>query len=387
MRRYIYIIYKVRERLWPMAWGMMLCVGCMMLAACSSDSDTPDDTPDNQLRLASVTRAANTDDGYAIQDGSKLWLALTSGTTVDSKGIYTYTKSGSVDVWTGGVMVREAKQYYLYGVMSPTGDITDGANPTCTITSGDFSERATLTIKGQPTMVAEGLVPCVVVGVNRAPASSTTWGVKEGCFDYMGVLKHGEDKVQLLVDRLYAALSFSFTIDPDYANLRTIKLKKMTMTAAAGTKATVDITVQLEAKTNETSPIVSVSATPVASTENLDPVIVFDNFDAVENFTGVDITDLTSVKQTAATTLGGKIKSACFAPGVANGLSLTCVYDVYDKEDNNLGERTAVNSLSNVVTTGTLPYGHRKPIVLKVNPTYLYILSDADLDNPTITIQ
>lgn len=379
MRRYIYSNYNVRARLWPMAWGMMFCVGCMTLAACSSDSDVPDETPDNQLRLASVTRATDIDDGYVIQKGSKLWLALTSGSgsVPDSKGIYTLENTA----WKGGVTVKEAKQYYIYGVMSPTGVITDGENPTCTITSGDFSEGATLTIKGQPTMVAEGNVPCVVVGVNGVTDASATWNVKEGSFGYMGILKRGQDNAQLLLDRLYAALFFSFTIDEDYGNLRTIKLKTMTMTAAAGTKATVDLTVRLEARSNGTSPIASVSATAVESAGALGSITMFDNS------AGMDITDLTAEKQAVATNEGGKIKSACFAPGVADGLILTCVYDVYDKENNNLGERTAVNSLSNVVTTGSLLHGQRRPIVLKVTPTYLYILSDEDLDNPTIKIQ
>jgi hypothetical protein len=368
-----------------MAWGMMFCVGCMTLASCSSDSDVPDETPDNQLRVASVTRATDIDDGYVIQGGSKLWLALTSGSgsVPDSKGIYTLENTA----WKGGVTVKEAKQYYIYGVMSPTGVITDGENPTCTITSGDFSEGATLTIKGQPTMVAEGNVPCVVVGARGVIDPTTTWDVTEGSFGYMGILKRGQDNAQLLLDRLYAALFFSFTIDEDYGNLRTIKLKTMTMTAAAGTKATVDLTVKLEARTNGTSPIASVSATAVESAGALGSITMFDNFDEDTNYEGVDITDLTAEKQAVATNEGGKIKSACFAPGVADGLILTCVYNVYDKAGNDLGERTAVNSLSNVVTTGTLLHGQRRPIVLKVTPTYLYILSDEDLDNPTIKIQ
>ena len=352
-----------------------------MLAACSSDSDAPDDTPDNQLRLASVTRATDTDAGYDFQNGSKLWLVLTStqpsGTIVDSRGIYELDNT----TWKGGVTVKEAKQYYIYGVMSPTGIITDEANPTCTITSGDFSEGATLTIKGQPTMVAEGLVPCVVVGVKGVTDPSTDWDVKEGSFGYMGILKRGQDNAQLLLDRLYAALFFSFTIDPDYGNLRTIKLKTMTMTAAAGTKATVDLTVRLEARTNGTSPIASVSASAVESAGALGSITLFDNS------AGVDIINLTADAQAEATPPGGKIKSACFAPSMADGLSLTCVYDVYDKAGNNLGERTAVNSLSNVVTAGSLLHGQRRPIKLNVSPTYLYILSDEDLDNPTITIQ
>ena len=379
MRHYIHIIYNVRARLWLMAWGMMFCVGCMTFASCSSDSDSPDDMSDNQLRLASVTRATDIDGDYTFQNGSKLWLALTSGSgsVPDSKGIYTLDNTA----WKGGVTVKEAKQYYIYGVMSPTGVITDGENPTCTITSGDFSEGATLTIKGQPTMVAEGNVPCVVVGVNGVTDASATWNVKEGSFGYMGILKRGQDNAQLLLDRLYAALFFSFTIDEDYGNLRTIKLKTMTMTAAAGTKATVDLTVRLEARSNGTSPIASVSATAVESAGALGSITMFDNS------AGMDITALTAEKQAGATNEGGKIKSACFAPGVADGLILTCVYNVYDKAGNDLGERTAVNSLSNVVTTGSLLHGQRRPIVLKVTPTYLYILSDEDLDNPTIKIQ
>ena len=106
MRHYIHIIYNVRARLWPMAWGMMFCVGCMTFASCSSDSDSPDDMSDNQLRLASVTRATDIDGDYTFQNGSKLWLALTStqssGTTVDSKGIYTLENTA----WKGGVTVK-----------------------------------------------------------------------------------------------------------------------------------------------------------------------------------------------------------------------------------------------------------------------------------------
>ena len=389
MRRYIHNKYNVRAGLWPTAWGMVCCALCMMLAACSSDSDVPDETPDNQLRLTSVTRATDIDGDYTFQNGSKLWLALTSGTSIESKGIYTLVHP----TWKGGVTVKEAKQYYIYGVMSPQGIITDDTeSPTCTITSGDFARRAELTIKDQPTMVAEGLVPCVVVGVrgvtDRDEASDPDkWDVNEGSFGYMGILKKGQDNAQLLLDRLYAALSFSFDIDPDYANLRTIKLKTMTMTAAAGTKATVDLKVELEAKSNGTSPIISVSATPVEGAGALGSITMFDNFDEDANYEGVDITDLTAEKQAVATNEGGKIKSACFAPGVADGLKLTCVYDVYDKAGNYLDTRTAENSLSNVVTTGSLPHGQRRPIVLKVAPTYLYILSDADLNNPTITIQ
>jgi hypothetical protein len=65
-------------------------------------------------------------------------------------------------------------------------------------------------------------------------------------------------------------------------------------------------------------------------------------------------------------------------------LTLTTKYDVYDTKDQNLGERTSVNKI--VFNVTEIRPGQEKNLVLTVNPTYLYILSDNDTDNPTITL-
>lgn len=361
--------------LWPMAFCMMCCALCGVLVSCSSDDEIPADDQNGRLHLISCTRAIDGD--YTFLPGTKLWLALTSGTTKDSEGSYTYNSSGTGEwTWTNGITVREAKQYYLYGVMLPPRSAED--NPTIGITSTDYSKGATLTISGVSPMLNESDVPSVVVGARGVIDPATTWDVTEGQFGYMGILKKGEDNAQLLLDRLYAALTFSFTIDPGYANLRTIKLTSLKL-KASDTYDEATLTVVLEATTNGTSPIKSVSATPTSNTAVQD-VTLFDYS------TGWDISG-TGDPLPVDVSMG----TACFASSIASNLSVECEYDVYDKPttgdpQHKLAHRTAVNSLSNVISAGSLLQGQKRTIQLNVVPTYLYILSDADLDNPVITV-
>ena len=354
--------------LWPMAFSMMLCALCGVLVACSSDDDIPEDDQNGRLHLMSCTRATPAD--YDFLNDTKLWLALTSGTTQDSEGSYTYNDTKGEWTWTSGITVREAKQYYLYGVMLPPGSAED--NPTIGITSTDYSKGATLTISGVSPMLKESEVPSVVVGARGVTDPNTAWDVTEGNFGYMGILKKGEDNAQLLLDRLYAGLTFSFTINKAYSSLRTIKLTKLVLKASDTTYDKVNLEVVLEARTNGTSPIKSVSATPTSSTKVEDVTLFTDN-------DGQDIKD-------ALTGMG----TACFASSIASSLSVECEYDVYDKPTtgtpNKLAHRKAVNSLKEVITPGSLLQGKKRTIKLNVAPTYLYILSDADLDNPVITV-
>lgn len=365
-----YNIYKNCAMLWPMAFCMMCCALCGVLVSCSSDDEAPDDNQGSKLHLISCTRAI--DDDYNFIDGTKLWLALTSGTTKDSEGSYTYNNSTELQwTWTNGITVREAKQYYLYGVMLPPRSAED--NPTIGITSTDYSKGATLTISGVSPMLNESDVPSVVVGARGVLDPSTEWAVTEGQFGYMGILKKNQDNAQLLLDRLYAGLTFSFTIDEKYSALRTIKLTSLKLKASATTYDKVNLTVVLEARTNGTSPIKSVSAT-ATSTSPVEDVTLFTDTD------GQDIKD-------PLTGMG----TACFASSIASNLSVECEYDVYDKPttgdpQHKLAHRTAVNSLSNVISAGSLLQGQKRTIQLNVVPTYLYILSDADLDNPVITV-
>ena len=65
-------------------------------------------------------------------------------------------------------------------------------------------------------------------------------------------------------------------------------------------------------------------------------------------------------------------------------LTLTTIYDVYDIKGQNLGERVSENKIK--FDVAEVKPGQEKKLVLTVKPTYLYVLSDNDADNPTITL-
>lgn len=368
-----YIYDKLSKMLWIMAFGMVM-------AACSSDGTTPDipddqpETPQEGIDLSVSTRTVSIDDDYVIPEGAKLWLALTSGIDVSSTGTYKYNISSKWDPFLAA-KVWETQSYYLYGALLPSD------NAACSVTTNTvFSQDAVLTINGVEPVAKSGNDPLVIVGVQGVTDPETTWGVTEGHFEYVGQKIEGQDNVHLLLDHLYTALSFSFSIDADYAKLRTIKLKKIELTSNLTKK--LNLTINLTTGNSGVTPITSVTAT--AGTDDAStttsPVVLFDvSVDNDEsNNDGVDISSLGS-----GTTATQAISASCFFPSVISNLSLICTYDVYDKASQLLGTRKAVNSLSSV-TSGTR--GEIKNINLNVVPTYLYILSDNDLDNPTLKI-
>lgn len=362
-------IYKyVREMLWTMAFGVFL-------TACSSDDTTPDapdinpDVPrEGTSLMPASTRAV--DNSYLMHENSTLWLTLTSGTTIDSEGTYTYTQNTSTEspTWswtsTSSAKVWEVKQYYLYGAANY------GAS--CTVTSSDFSSGATLTISDVEPVATSGSDPLVIVGVQGVINTSTDWAVTEGNFGYMGVKENGKDNAHLLLDHLYSALSFSFSIDADYAKLRTIKLTKVSLKSNLTKK--LNLTVSLA---SGASPMTSVTAEQSSTSATATSAELFNSTD------GVDISTLAQGSDAAAT-----ISTGCFAADFASNLSIECEYDVYDKASTPqlLATRKAVNSLSAIMEASYMTRGQIKNINLKVVPTYLYILSDNDLDNPTIKI-
>ena len=365
--------------LWTMALVMTLC-SLFMVTGCTSDDVDDEEQPSGTLRLLSCsTRAGDVDEDYAFSsDGAKLWLALTkSGDNSNSNTKYgTYTYKGSTWDPTSYIKVPAPGSYYLYGVYTPNA-------ASCAITpSTDYATGAVLTISDLPSLVKDGEDPCVVVGVQGGTDPNTTWNVTEGSFGYTGVKLNNQDNVHLLLDHLYASLSFSFTIDAEYAELRTIKLKKLEIETSATTYDKVKLTVTVTGNSTSSSPITSVTTEKEGSASATSVVL----FDKTENSDEHYILTTSMPSE--------PLSSACFAvfsssEDKINSLKLKSTYDVYDRKGNKIVEnRESVNALDvNALFGSTTPdRSIRQPVKLKVNPTYLYILSDPDLDNPTITI-
>ena len=374
----IYNIYnKVRATLWTMALVMTLC-SLFMVTGCTSNDVDDEEQPSGTLRLLSCsTRAGGVDEDYAFSsDGAKLWLALTKSGDNSNTRYGTYSYNGSTWAPTNYIQVPGPGPYYLYGVYTPNA-------ATCAITpSTDYATGAVLTISDLPALVKDGEDPCVVVGVQGVTDPNTTWNVTEGSFGYTGVKLNNKDNVHLLLDHLYASLSFSFTIDDEYAKLRTIKLKKLEIATPTTTYDKVKLTVTVTGNSTGSSPITSVTTEKEGSASATSVVL----FDKTEN------SDEHYILTTS--TPSEPLSSACFAvfsssEDKINSLKLKSTYDVYDRKGNKIVEnRESVNALDvNALFGSTTPdRGIRQPVKLKVNPTYLYILSDPDLDNPTITI-
>ena len=161
-------------------------------------------------------------------------------------------------------------------------------------------------------------------------------------------------------------MTFLFTIDANYAQLRTIKLKSLTLRTTQAKQ--LDLDVSIDATKTEGSPIGAIVPTVTTTAATATSLNLF------TNDSGKDIT----------TIVANDIKTACFLPDYSSGMSIECVYDVYDKANKNLGERTSVNTLS--APLFSVQRGDKLTLTLNVAPTYIYQLSDADLDNPTIKI-
>ena len=376
MRDYILYINKVRE-------GLLFLLIAVIMVACSDDSDTVGGessilqlVPYSQEMAEvspSMTRAVSLPDGYSQYYGP------------NSIGVYAATASEAPDnvrtfscvngAWNSQVSVTNGITYYIYGYM-PVND-----NITCTISklSEDdyYSKGAKLNFTNLPPVMDGDF--SVVTGVKQVSSANPTETVnlEAGLFSYEGK-PTGSNFVCLMLDHLYSCVSFKFNVDKDYSKLRTIKLKKVEL--KTNTQITYPLTITLRQKPETVPP------------EYEPYTIQWGNQTSKSN----DYVPLfTSEEGELLPMINNKTVDGYFAPfqnDIADALVLKCTYDVYDK--NVTAEHTEGNLVrANCVAENKLPenrvkagVNQRTLLTITVNPTYLYVLSEPDLDNPTITI-
>ena len=338
---------------------ILLIAVAVLLNACSSgDSGAQSDPTDNKpvkkeiqvmtyasqfAETALSRRAAPT--GFSAYTPNKttnmgIYMLLSGATPKEEKIIYT-------NKWHAYFEVTPDDDYTVYGYMPKTGDMSS----TLTDITDD---AATLTISNIKPITTDDI--CIITGVK-----DTDEGLKEGQFSWSWPVGDDNYKIYILMDHLYAAVLFRLKIDAEYASLRTIKLKTMTLRTDCGS---VIATISLAHNTTGASPISGVDFDPSGSSEDF---LVFnsDAGTALDKDTPVDI-------------------NTCFAPTLSNNLTMVTTYDVYDRNNNLIRENsTATNKLPNLDAVR----GQKVQVNLTVNPTYLYVLSEPDLDNPTITVE
>lgn len=387
-----YIIYII---------GVTLCVGLLLpLGGCSGDSP---DSPDSSGSPVSPGSHEGTDPGHGEQptaDGRELRLSLgshfyaeTRATLPDGYAPYkhdealapitqiqtyftykdgesgpwkyvatafAYQKTGDADTWTSKVALKDG-QYYLYGFMPK-----DNMGSSVTITApdgGTFADGAVLTFKDLNVVSPDDI--CIIVGVKGYKDNKPDMAGRFGKYDYKaGTSDSGDgDNLYLLVDHLFAGLKFNMKIGEDYSKLRSINVRSINLVPDNGGA---DVIESVTAKVTVNS---SGMATPVFTDfktgTNPNPAPLFEG-DLRLTEAGVNL-------------FGG------LCPTTNTKFSLVTTYDVYDSKGNLIREsETARNaiSLEHAMTPGMI-----HTVNMTVLPTYIYMLSDPDLDNPTFSIE
>lgn len=380
------------------AYGLIMgLIGLMGLMGCSKDeASVKAPGTSTEVEVASFVTLIDEVDGSNRAYGANRAWAIPSGYVAYEDGVQpigiAFTQNGvapkigsffkSSDKWRTDLDNIASADYYLYGYIphqtAINYSITDyngaegpnGAN-------GEYSEGAIMTLQNVPTVMPNDL--CVVIGAKHGTDREHDSGLRMGDFSFTA--KQGTDSkdyVFLLFDHLYAALKVNMSIYADYAKLRTIKLKSLQLSTQAGDETTrqrTDITIKLRATDGSVSPIqeeitYGQPATPYPAIEG-----------GLEFWSNSAGTALTTAPQPFI---------GHFMPLGITRLSLTSIYDVYDTKGNLIRKDCKVTNsvLLSALFSGQTQTerGKRYTINMTIQPTYLYMLSEPDLDNPTVVV-
>lgn len=327
--------------------SVMLVAVLLMVAGClltSCTAEEPQDISSDKLQIAGFTRAGESSPYEAKGGYSPIKLFLWNGTDLKSGSARYNGAEWRISGFENND-ITTSYTYSLYG-FGPSDAIGS------TLTVG--TETTTLTLTDLPAVNEKDV--CFVVGIQRATDPNDK-NIQQGNFSFTA---ENTNPIYFLMDHVYASICFSMAIDADYATLRSIKIKKMEL---RGTKNTATATITLRPNATNTDPVQSVTFSEAGSSRS------------TTFFESADGDELTTFDATKA-----KEYICCFLPQLGNDLTLVTSYDVYNKKGNKISERTVANKLPDLNATR----GQRVTMTLTVAPTYLGVLSDPDLDNPTV---
>lgn len=325
---------------------MALLLMSILFSACSDDSDLAGVEGDELLVGGVKSRAVGD-----IETGTAIRLFLVSATdNVEGSVVKT-----DATIWRSTTRVKKDVQYYVYGFM-PVDNVQSAS--VAPLQTG-LDKGAKLTLNGIDAVTQSDI--CVIVGVQDLQNKTDAFDVKMGSFSYLGK-DRGMNYTNLLLDHLQSSVHFELYIDNNYSLLRTIKVKTAEILAPVGSRY--NMTVTLSANSANLNPISTLSYTPTSGETDVE-VFNDDEGRALSTLTPLtfDVNYLTPMR---------------------TQLQLKTTYDVYDSKGNFIHTRTSINSLGTAIPE--LQRGERTTLTLTVKPTYLYVLSDPDLNDPTIII-
>ena len=367
---------------------LMVSSMSLFMTACSEDSsDLQEDR--NMLQIIPFTRPF-TDEGQlqrrAIQlptnydvytnlypQASSAYASihayLIANNAVNTQGNFVYNRdelqmTGDVITktgWSSDISIRQGTNYFVYGFMpasfSSSASISQNA--------GSYENKAIININGVDAVTPADV--CVVTGVKGfdTPITETTDGrVDPGYFSYTGKEKD-KNYIYLLLDHLFACINLEYTVDAEYSKWRKIILRKVTIAPSDNTpKRNLTVTINggsYDVSDTEVTGSISGSAN------------VYNEPNATE-YIPVEVAEVTPLSV-----------PGYFTPILNSAFKITSTYDVYDTENNLVRTGcTAENKLQLNVTDPAR--GNCYTVKFVITPTYLYQLSEPDLDNPTISV-
>jgi len=335
---------------------LLLMMAAVLLTACSSDEPEAQANRAGEVPVDHVVHLAPLAPGYDVLTSAH--RAAPTGYSdyplnkAIEMGVYVLLPENYADPvlqrirydgakWHALFSVEKNKTYTVYGYLPKTGDMSS------TLTKST-ADAATLTISGMQPVTTDDI--CIITGVKESEE-----GLKEGSFSWKQDIEGDDYYIYMLLNHLYASVNFSLKVSEGYAQLRTIKLKTMTLSV---NKASVNAAVTLTHNTEGNVPITSVTYT------------------SNDGSCSAEILNSAEGEKLRSTTPLNII--ACFAPTMSANLTLDSTYDVYDSKGNLIRANCeATNKIPNLEASR----GQRVQLNLTVDPTYLYVMSDKDLDN------
>ena len=348
----------------------------LLVVACSEDSNIRTEEPQgNALHLSAVTRmqrhtltpGQRTSTVFTAQDDCSIKMFITTKDVEWSVGQFNYKDNK----WENdNLSVKEHTQYYIYGFMPNDKELVDESDlekPD----KKDFSAGANLILKSLPVFTEKDI--CVIVGVRRVTNNQTTTDAVEGNYSYLSGLA-SENYVNLLMAHLYCRLILQINVDKDYYALRHIKLKSVTLTSTYGDKINATVLHQADEGLGQNS-VIYAKAEGSADNKVWEFLKETDESKVLPS----------NAENVVATPIGTINCAPCTFDVNGTYLSITCTYDVCDANDETKVLR-ANCTVTNKLKLSNMYSGVQRTVTLTVAPTYLYVLSDDDLNNPTIIV-
>lgn len=326
---------------------ILVIMALLFAAGCSKDAaDNAESAQEPQpasLKVVGLTRATS-----GNTDWDDIHIYLTSSGTQVAEGKFGY--ANDTKEWSTHLKLKSgAGTFRLYGFMPDDPSLTASLQNVTTVDAQ---------IKLENVNPLTTIDYCVVTGVRQVETASDHTSATRGMFSF-DYYSYRQNYINLFLDHLMSRLVFNMKISPTYDAVRTIKVKKMTLKLADISSMSVTVTF------SDNHGISAISYLPTG---------------AAANSCIIENEEKTLTTSPAAICTGYMVPDNVFI----NKLELETEFEVYNKKGNKIAERTAVNKLTEPLAE--LQRGEERTLLLTIDPSYLYVLSDPDLDNPTITI-